>query len=110
VWVCEELGWDNVGCSYVGIIIKLILRGGVGECRGRCRFHSRCRDGVSCSFTHVKLGRDEVEDLVCGIVVVSEEEVNVEVVLALVTGRAHPGYVVVFDERGVVDGSGRLEC
>ena len=57
---------------------------------------------VSCGFKQVELGRDEVEDLVCGIVIVGEVELNVEVVFAPGTGRVHPGDVVVFDERGVV--------
>ena len=61
-----------------------------------------CQGGISCGFKQVELGRDEVEDLVCGIVVVGEVEVNVEDVFALGTGRVHLGDVVVFDERGVV--------
>ena len=52
---------------------------------------------------------DEFEDLVCGIVVVREVEVEVEVVFAVRLGRVHSGNIAVFDERRVLVGRGRLK-
>ena len=47
---------------------------------------------------------DEVENLICGIVVVGEVEVDVEAVFALGIGRGHSGDLMVFDERWVLVG------
>jgi hypothetical protein len=55
------------------------------------------------------MGCDEFEDLVCGIIIVGEVEVDVKIVFALRIGRVHSSDVVVFDKRRIVVRSNRLK-
>jgi len=80
------------------------LGGGGGKRWDRGRFHARRRSGVSYRLEQVGLGCGELEDLVCGVIIVGKVEEDVEGVFVLRISRVHSGDVTVFDERWVLIG------